>query len=67
MRTHHLKELLDFQRFAKNPRLARLIADTESRCFREKDEDALDEDCLSQVSAAGEPDVRLAEERTHEH
>lgn len=62
-----LKDLLDFHRFAENPRLARLIADTERRCFRDKDENALDEDSLSQVSAAGDTDARLGEGRAHEH
>lgn len=45
-----LKQLFGYQAFGKNERLAALIADTESRY-----ENALSDDALSFVSAAGEP------------
>lgn len=60
-----LKTLLDFQRFAQNPRLARIIAETEHRCGLEQAPKPLDEDWLSEVSAAGDEDARRAEERNH--
>ena len=44
-----LKELFDFQKFEKNPRLEKMIGETEERCGRE-----LSDDELSGVSAAGE-------------
>lgn len=44
-----LKRLFGYQAFGKNERLAALIADTESRC-----ENALSDDALAFVSAAGE-------------
>ena len=46
-----LKALFDFQRFSKDPRLSRLIEETEERRERE-----LSEEELSLVSAAGETD-----------
>lgn len=45
-----LKQLFGYQTFGKNDRLAALIADTESRY-----ENALSDDALAFVSAAGEP------------
>lgn len=45
-----LKQLFGYQVFGKNERLAALIADTESRY-----ENALSDDALAFVSAAGEP------------
>lgn len=44
-----LSNLFDYQRFQNNPRLAAIIADTESRY-----DGALSDDDLSLVSAAGE-------------
>ncbi len=46
-----LKALFDFQRFAGDPRLSRLIEETEERSEKE-----LSDDDLSLVSAAGEPE-----------
>ena len=46
-----LEKLFDFQRFQNNPRLASLIAETESRY-----EEALSDEILEVVSAAGETD-----------
>lgn len=45
-----LTALFDYQRFAGNERLQALIADTENRCLN-----ALSDDDLEWVSAAGEP------------
>ena len=47
-----LSALFDFQRIAENPRLAKMIEDTESRYGTE-----LSDDSLEFVSAAGETDV----------
>ncbi|MBD5531980.1 MAG: hypothetical protein HDQ98_07255 [Lachnospiraceae bacterium] len=44
-----LKRLLDFQKFSGNPRLAEMIAGTESRYDR-----ALSDDDLEALNAAGE-------------
>ena len=44
-----LKKLFDYQRFAGNPHLARIISETEDRYGKE-----LSDDSLAQVSAAGE-------------
>lgn len=48
--TKKLTALFDYQRFAGNERLQALIADTENRCLN-----ALSDDDLEWVSAAGEP------------
>lgn len=45
-----LKQLFDYQKFAGNPRLARLIEESESGA------EELSEDSLFLVSAAGEAD-----------
>ena len=50
-----LKKLFEYQLFAENPRLAKLISETESRYG-----EALDEEALEQVAAAGD----LLEEKT---
>lgn len=47
-----LSALFDFQRIAENPRLAKMIEDTEARYGAE-----LSDDSLEFVSAAGETDV----------
>ena len=46
-----LAGLLDYQRFAREPTLQRLIEDTETRCFGEE----LSDDVLRTLSAAGDP------------
>ena len=51
MTEKRLEKLFDFQRFQNNPRLASLIAETESRY-----EEALSDEILEEVSAAGETD-----------
>ena len=48
-----LKKLFDYQRFSHDPRLDRLIAETEAR-----QETELDDDALELVSAAGEVEGR---------
>ena len=47
-----LKRLFDFQRFEKNPRLEKLVEETESRCARNGRE--LSDEDLDRVSAAGD-------------
>ena len=47
-----LKALFDYQRFEKNERLEKIIAETESRYAQE-----LSDDDLSLVNAAGEPEI----------
>ena len=47
-----LERLFDFQKFSQNSRLADLIDETEKRC-----DNALSDDELENVSAAGEPAV----------
>ena len=42
-----LKQLFDYQKFARNPRLDAMLAEAEDRCA------ALDDDDLGLVSAAG--------------
>lgn len=49
-----LRELFDFQRFEQNERLAEMIAKAESSCC-----EALSDDDLEFVCAAGEKDVSL--------
>ena len=46
-----LKRILDFQKFSPNERLSAIISDVE------KNYKALDDDDLSLVAAAGEPDL----------
>ena len=54
-----LKSLFDYQRFEKNPRLAKLIAETESRVAARE----LSDDDLEFVNAAGEfPSPKLDDE-----
>ena len=43
-----LKQLFDYQKFARNPRLDAMLAEAEGRCAALEDED------LAFVSAAGE-------------
>lgn len=45
-----LKTMFEFQRFAGNPRLSRMLAEAEARC-----DALLDDDLLDFVSAAGTP------------
>ena len=49
-----LTELLDYQRFAREPELQRLLDDVEARYFGEE----LSEDALRTLSAAGDPFVK---------
>lgn len=51
-----LKAMFEFQRFAMNPRLQKLIEETEKRSARE-----LSDDDLWMVNAAGVPDAVAAE------
>ena len=44
-----MRQLFDYQKFARNPRLDAMLAETEERC------NALDDDDLGNVSAAGDP------------
>lgn len=59
-----LKQLFDYQKFEKNPRLDTMLAEAEGRCA------AIDDEDLSLVSAAGEngswtvPVLRPPEDRT---
>lgn len=48
-----LERLFDFQKFSENSRLADLIDETEARC-----NNALSDDELEKVSAAGEPAIQ---------
>lgn len=48
-----LKQLFEYQKFAQNERLAKLIAETEARQAAE-----LSDDDLALVAAAGEPAKR---------
>ena len=43
-----LRQVFDYQKFARNPRLDAMLAEAEFRCAD------LDDDALEQVSAAGE-------------
>lgn len=52
-----LASMFEYQRFAQNPRLSKLIAETESRTAR-----ALSDDDLWMVNAAGAPESFLPEE-----
>ena len=47
-----LKELLDYQKFQRNPRLDAMLSEAEGRY-----EDGLSDEALELVSAAGEPGV----------
>lgn len=51
-----LKQLFDYQKFARNPRLDAMLMEAEGRC------NALDDDDLGFVSAAGELMVEDARE-----
>lgn len=53
-----LASMFEFQRFAANPRLSKLIADTES-CYS----GALDDDDLWMVNAAGLPENAVPGEK----
>ena len=55
-----LKSLFDFQRFENNPRLAKVIKDTE--CYAEE----LSDDDLFMVAAAGEPLFDIDDEEPEE-
>ncbi len=57
-----LKALLDYQKFKGNPKLAQMIAESESRYMQ-----ALDDDEISVVSAAGDPFAALAEAEDGNH
>lgn len=46
-----LRSMFEFQRFAQNPRISKLIAETESRMAQ-----AMDDDDLWMVNAAGTAD-----------
>lgn len=48
----NLEKLFDFQKFENNSRLAKLIAETESRYSK-----ALSDDDLDMVNAAGVPEI----------
>ena len=48
-----LRRLFDYQRFAGNARMAKLIEETENRC-----DGALSDDELSLVSAAGDVNLK---------
>ena len=50
-----LKKLFDYQKFEKNPRLQKLIGESEARLEAAE----LSDDSLEKVSAAGEPSVIL--------
>lgn len=52
-----LKSLFEYQKFENNPRLAKLIAETEARYA-----DALSDDDLSFVNAAGTAEAKDASE-----
>ena len=54
--SNRLKNLFEYQKFEQNPRLASLIAETESRCMGSR----IDEEDLDMVMAAGEVDERGA-------
>ncbi len=56
-----LRNLLDFQRFAQNKRLNALITQTEER-YRQ----ALSDEDLDWVNAAGEPEGYSRNEESHE-
>lgn len=56
-----LKNLFEFQRFEKNSQLQALIDDTHSRAAQ-----ALSDDDLDFVNAAGEIDTMLAEKKDNE-
>lgn len=58
-----LSKLFDYQRFACNPRLAVLIADTESRYPLER---FRLEDAQLELSAAGDPDTAIQREKPDE-
>ncbi len=53
-----IKSLFDYQRFKADPKLAEMIAETESRYRQE-----LGDDEISVVSAAGDPLAILAENK----
>lgn len=54
-----LLSMFAYQRFASNPRLDKLISDTESRCGK-----ALEDDALWMVNAAGNQENCFPELRT---
>ena len=56
----NLRQLFDYQRFEGNERLSKMIADTESRYITRQ---ALDEDDLFMVNAAGSQDYFKKEEK----
>lgn len=58
-----LSKLFDYQRFACNPRLAALIADTESRYPLER---FRLEDAQLELNAAGDPDMAIQREKPDE-
>lgn len=53
-----LFSMFEFQRFQQNPRLSKLIAETEARASK-----ALDDDDLWMVNAAGVPEEFLSREK----
>lgn len=66
MAEQKLKILLDFHRFEKNPRLERLLAETDRRCGLSAKKYALDEDSLEGINAAGDIVSRRIKEDEHE-
>lgn len=58
---NRLKSLFEYQKFENNPRLAKLIAETEARYGR-----VLSEDELFYVNAAGVPDEPAPEKHTNQ-
>lgn len=57
-----LKSMFEFQKFASNPRLEKLIAETEDHYAQ-----ALDDDDLWMVNAAGTKDYHIPEEYLKNH
>lgn len=57
-----LKSMFEFQRFAQNPRLARLISETQSRCEAR----ALEDDDLWMVNAAGAPEDMMPRDKKND-
>ena len=49
--SNRLKSIFEYQKFEMNPKMSALIADTESRYFKE----SLSDDELEMVVAAGDP------------
>lgn len=54
-----LKKLFDYQKFEQNPRLQKLIGESEARLEAAE----LSDDSLEKVSAAGEPSVYLKDHK----